>query len=153
MIQLQYRKANYLDESLYLVWANDGDVRKNAFNREKIDAENHHHWFAKKIEEKDTLMLVFIDEFNCPVGQVRIDKSEYLQVDISVDSKFRRKGAAVFMIETAVSEYFHTFGKQQPIYSWIKKDHIVSIKVFEKAGFKINDDNAHLQYLEYIFIP
>ena len=64
MTQLTYRLANNLDEDLYLNWANDDDVRKNAFNSEKITSENHHRWFSKKIKESDTLMLVFEDELN-----------------------------------------------------------------------------------------
>ena len=153
MSQLSYREASFLDENLYLVWANDDDVRKNAFNSAKISAENHKVWFAKKMSENNTLLLVFSNELAVPVGQVRIDETEFVQVDISVDCNYRGKRYALFMLETAVGEYLRKFGKKKPIYSSIKKDNIVSIKIFEKVGFKLVEDNAHLQFNKYIFIP
>ena len=153
MSQLSHRTATAADEALYLQWANDADVRKNSFNEAQISPQNHHSWFSKKLKEEDALLLVFLNEKQEPVGQVRIDKGDYLQVDISVDQQQRGKGYALQMLQMALTEYVQRFGKNIRIFSLIKRENISSIKTFEKAGFKLQEDSAHPLYLKYIFTP
>ena len=113
--------------------------------------ENHHRWFQKKIQEKDALLLVFLNEEEKAVGQVRIDRGEHLQVDISFDASFRGKGYAAPMLQLTLDEYRKRFGKGQQVYSHIKKANISSLKTFEKIGFKKSESADHPDYFTYIF--
>lgn len=104
-MQLSFIIASSADRSLYLQWANDVDVRKNSFNEDAILPENHHRWFAKKILQSDALLLVFYNEKQEAIGQVRIDCDDYFQVDISVDAQHRGRGYAFQMLQLALVEF------------------------------------------------
>jgi UDP-2,4-diacetamido-2,4,6-trideoxy-beta-L-altropyranose hydrolase len=151
MNSLSFKIASSADESLYLQWANDVDVRKNSFNQAAILPENHHRWFTKKIQEKEALLLIFLNEKQESVGQVRIDKDSYYQVDISVDKQQRGKGYALQMLQLALLEFVKMVGYSSPVFSLIKKSNLSSIKTFEKAGFTLHSESESEDYFKYIF--
>ena len=53
--------------------SNDDFVRKNSFNKEKIQWEHHVDWFMKRIKNSSEPFYIIEDENNNFVGQVRID--------------------------------------------------------------------------------
>ena len=151
-MSLSYREANLADEDLYLIWANDDEVRSNAFNTQKIKSEDHHRWFGKKLQDGDALMLVFSDQNNIPVGQVRIDKGDYWQVDVSIDKNHRGKGFGVQMLKLSLIEFSKKIGKNIAVYSLIKKQNIASVRIFEKAGFVLDASEESKDFYKYIFV-
>ena len=68
---LTLRKAKEDDCDLLYRWANDPKVRKNSFNKEKIDYEEHKKWFENKLNSDKSYMFILKDEV--PLGQIRID--------------------------------------------------------------------------------
>jgi RimJ/RimL family protein N-acetyltransferase len=130
-----HRKANLLDTDIYFNWANDKTTRENSFDTKPIIYENHVKWFSQKIQDKKALLLIFEDENNTPIGQIRIENKDNEHViGISIDTNFRGKGYAAKMYVKACQEYYTIFGKSI-IHAYIKKENIASIKSFEKAGF------------------
>lgn len=137
-----FRLAKEIDCLLYFKWANDPLVRKNAFNPEKIDLEDHKKWFSNKISS-DSLLLVFIMQ-NKEVGQIRVDweRSGIGIIDFSIDSNFRGKGLSSKMLSDFTSLYARTKPKCR-LKGVVKQENVASNKAFEKAGFSlVNVENV-----------
>jgi spore coat polysaccharide biosynthesis protein SpsF len=138
---ITFRKADIKDVLLYFDWASDEEVRKNSYSQEKISLGNHTHWFEKKVNSKDALLLVFLTEEQTPIGQVRFEKSseDSAVIGISIDKLLRGKGYAPIMLTMACRHYTSLL-PQVKIYAYIKKENTASYKSFEKAGFRMEEE-------------
>lgn len=136
-MQIHYRKAKLSDLDLYFEWTNDPATRSNSFNTQEVDYQEHTEWFSRKVEDKKALLLVFENEENIPVGQIRIEqKTEENIIGISIDKNFRGLGLAVPMLTIACEVFFTEF-QAKNIHAYIKKTNLASLNSFRKAGFEI----------------
>lgn len=136
-MQIHYRKAKLSDLDLYFTWTNDPATRSNSFNTQEVDYQEHTSWFLRKVEDKKALLLVFENQENIPVGQIRIEqKTDENIIGISVDKNFRGLGLAVPMLTTACEVFFTEF-QAKNIHAYIKKTNLASLNSFKKAGFEI----------------
>jgi len=136
-MQIHYRKAKLSDLDLYFMWTNDPATRSNSFNTQEVNYQEHTDWFSRKVEDKKALLLVFENEENIPVGQIRIEqKTEENIIGISIDKNFRGLGLAVPMLTTACGVFFTEF-QAKNIHAYIKKTNLASLNSFRKAGFEI----------------
>jgi RimJ/RimL family protein N-acetyltransferase len=149
-MQIFHRKAVESDLDLYFDWTNDEDTRKNSFNSQVVDYQSHTNWFLNKISDKKTLMLVFENEDEIPVGQIRIEQKPTENViGISIDKNFRGNGLAVPMLKIASEQFFETF-QEKTIHAYIKITNLASLYSFKKAGFEeeknllINEEMSYL---------
>ncbi len=137
---LTFRKATAADMLLYFEWANDEEVRQQSFQSNPISLEGHKKWFTDKISDPDCIMLLFEDDHNIPVGQIRFqkqDESGYV-IGISIDKSCRGKGYAVMLLQQS-SDYFLKLHPDMMIYAFIKKENIASVRSFANAGFSLNE--------------
>jgi spore coat polysaccharide biosynthesis protein SpsF len=136
-MQIHQRKAKLSDLDLYFVWANDSTTRSNSYNTQEVDYQEHTNWFSRKIEDRKSLLLVFENEENIPVGQIRIEhKTDENIIGISIDTEFRSLGLAVPMLTIACEAFFTNF-QAKNIHAYIKKTNLASLNSFKKAGFEI----------------
>jgi len=136
-MQIHHRKAKLSDLNLYFEWTNEPSTRSNSFSTQEVDYQEHIQWFSKKVEDKRALLLVFENEENIPVGQIRIEqKTEENIIGISIDKKFRGLGLAVPMLTSACEVFFIKF-QAKNIHAYIKKTNLASLNSFKKAGFDI----------------
>ena len=138
---LSYRRATKNDTLLYYNWVNDSNVRKQSFNSNSINFEDHKRWFKSKLKDTDCLMLVFKNENNLDIGQVRIQKEDGKSalIGISIASELRGKGYAREMIQIS-SDCFFIYNPIFIIKAFIKIENSISKYVFEKAGFEFNSE-------------
>jgi len=138
--EIDFRLANERDVDLYFNWANDPEVRKNAFQQSKIEYNNHINWFKKKLSEKSCKMYIFFISKDSYIGQIRIDKQNQENViDISIDKHFRGKKLGVKMLKKASEDYF----KLHPnaiLFAYVKKDNAASLSSFKNANFKTTEE-------------
>ncbi len=150
---LSFRRATITDKIMYFDWANDPVVREQSYNSSPIDFESHCKWFKSKIEDKSCLMLVFQNEENLNIGQVRVQKENMDEaiIGISVSIEHRSKSYAKEMLQIS-SNYFLDSNKGFKINAFIKKKNLNSKYAFEKAGFKFEAEKIHenIQSLHYI---
>lgn len=153
---LTFRKATVDDLLLYFEWVNDTQVREHSFNSFNITLEDHERWFLNKVEDGTCLMLVFQNEENVNIGQIRIQKTDvsFAIIGISISSEQRNKGYAKEMLKLA-SDYFLLANPTFQIDAYIKEKNIHSIHAFEKAGFKfynkiIYANNKSVHYIKTI---
>lgn len=141
---LNFREANIDDLQLYFDWANDEAVRENSYNPAKIDLESHSRWFSAKVDDKSCLLLIFQNEENKNVGQIRIQKQDNQEsiIGVSVDFEFRGKGYAKEMLQLA-SDYFLVLNPDFVINAFIKINNLNSKYAVEKAGFEFT------QFVDY----
>tara|TARA_B110000240_G_scaffold119248_1_gene133481 strand:- start:1968 stop:2996 length:1029 start_codon:yes stop_codon:yes gene_type:complete len=133
MQSLKVRKCVNKDIKLLYNWSNDKLVRSQSFNSNKITIKEHEKWFAEKVENEKSLIL--INEFeNKPVGVVRFELETFNSlIGILIDKNCRGKGLSSYMLIKSSEKYFETFSK--PILAYIKESNIASLKTFKKAGF------------------
>lgn len=136
-MQIHHRKAKLSDLDLYFEWTNDPATRSNSFNTQEVDYQEHTNWFSRKVEDKKALLLVFENEENIPIGQIRIEqKTDENIIGISIDKNFRGLGLAVPMLTSACEVFFTEF-QEKNIHAYIKKTNLASLNSFKKAGFEI----------------
>ncbi len=150
---LSFRKATKSDVKLYFKWASDPVVREQSYKSNPIDFESHAKWFKTKVEDRSCLMLVFQNEENLNIGQVRIQKENINEalIGISVAIEHRGKSYAKEMLQIA-SDYFLDSNKDFKINAFIKKKNLSSKYAFEKAGFEFETEKNYenIQSFHYV---
>ena len=130
---ISLRRAVSADDKLLFAWANDIDVRKNAFEQHEISWEEHTQWFRRKLSDKDC--YIYIASVNDrPVGQIRLDiEDNRALIDYSVDAASRGRGYGSKMLAQALAlpglpiDFF---------LACVKDGNTASAKAFEKCGFQ-----------------
>lgn len=152
LMPLEFRKATLEDSRLLFDWSSDDLVRQNSFNSEQLIFENHNQWFTDKLKDENQLFLIaMVDNQEAGLVRYSLGKNNAV-VGISISKQFRGKQlAARFLVESA-KVYFKT--NALPIFAYIKKQNIASIKSFENAGYsflketKVNDHDTVIYQLE-----
>ena len=130
---ISLRRAVIQDDKLLFAWANDIDVRKNAFEQHEITWEEHIQWFQRKLSARDC--YIYIASVNDrPVGQIRLDiEDNRALIDYSVDAASRGLGYGskmlmqVLVLPGLPIDFF---------LACVKEGNTASAKVFEKCGFQ-----------------
>lgn len=137
--KLTFRNASIKDVNIFYNWTNEADVRKQSYSSDEIEFSDHKKWFEEKISDPFCNLLVFQNNKEESVGQVRIQKesSNEVVIGISVDKNHRGKKYAVQMLKSA-SSYFLKLNPNFIINAYIKKENIKSKKAFENAGYSFN---------------
>ena len=144
---LTHRPARPDDSALYFDWANDPDTRQQSFNSNPIAPETHAGWFTRKLIDANALLLVFENEADEPVGQVRFERQpeadmpDEVIISLSVDASFRGQGLAHQLIRQGCTACWEQWG-DVPIHAYIKPDNRASIRSFEQAGFTLSGESG-----------
>lgn len=140
---ISLRSANYEDCTLLFKWANDSQVRKNAFSTNNIDLESHIKWYENKMNDENTRIFIVLKD-NVEVGQIRVDISDNKGfIDYSIDKNYRGQGIGTQILKLIKFEI-----TKVNLIGYVKKENIASMKAFEKAGYeKIKHDD----FIEYIY--
>jgi RimJ/RimL family protein N-acetyltransferase len=143
--KLSLREADIKDSELLFNWANEINVRTNSISQEPIIWENHLEWFAKKLNDSETkiLILAFGDKL---FGQIRIDLIDsYWNIDYSIDYQFRGKGLGKEIVRLLINKF-----ESYKFKATVKKQNKASINVFTNLGFrKMQIESEDFDYFEY----
>ncbi|MDW8849275.1 GNAT family N-acetyltransferase [Flavobacterium sp. MMLR14_040] len=150
---LSFKKASLADMKLYFEWANDSIVREQSYNSGTIDFENHENWFRSKLSDNSCMMVIFENEENLKVGQIRIQKeSDYdAVIGISIALEHRGKSYGKEMLEMA-TDFFLRLNPNFTINAFIKETNLSSKNVFEKAGFKFKEMRKYENFNSFHYI-
>ncbi len=157
MERIFLRKATLEDAELLFSWANDMDVRRNAFQQQDIMWEEHAAWMHKKLgDENCHIYIARIDMTHVsdelegaerihifdspptvaserPIGQVRLDvKDGRAEIDYSIDVQYRGKGYGTVMLNQVMQ--LPGLGVRTFV-AKVKPGNLASVRVFEKCGF------------------
>lgn len=141
------RKVRPEDVDLLYEWANDPEVRKNAFNTAQIPYEDHVRWFAGLLADASAHQYILCSGGR-PVGQIRLNIEEgNALIDYSVAAKDRGKGYGselLGLIRQQVAK-----DKIQGVIKLtgrVKPGNAASARAFEKNGFEKSVTAEYLQY-------
>jgi RimJ/RimL family protein N-acetyltransferase len=134
---LTLRSADLQDTLLLFDWANDPEVRNNAFSHGSIPWEDHFKWFTQKIASENTQIFILSND-SLPVGQIRFDRDgiEWL-IDYSVSAQNRGKGFGKKIVALALEQ----FDNGSHFKAKVKKENLASQKVFEANGFEVSQQD------------
>jgi len=132
------------DEDCRIIWqwANDPDVRAASFSADFIRYESHVKWFEAKLNDSNCCFFI-AENNNCEsIGQVRFDlKGNQATISISLSRKFRGRGYGSNLIQLA-SQKILEVSNVDVIHAYVKKENVVSLKAFQKAGYKVFGNSA-----------
>lgn len=135
------RTTNINDSNLYLVWANEKEVRENSVNQNEISIESHEKWFNSKLSDENSVLLIS-EVHSAPVGQVRFDiKDKIAHIGYSIDKDHRGKGYGKLLLKKSILYLLNSSKRTNIDYlqGIVKINNIPSSYVFEKLGFsKLN---------------
>lgn len=153
--QINFRKAVWEDAELLFSWANDMDVRRNAFTQHEISWDEHAQWFQKKLSDEDCCIYIAYQNRiggmaerlrERPIGQIRLDiDGDKAEIDYSVCAEMRGHGLGTILIkeiQSLAEERIQKFTAK------VKKSNPASIKVFEKCGFVKTEEKETYVELE-----
>ena len=134
------RLASVDDEQLLLDWANDPDVRAQAFSSDLISKSTHAVWFQNKIADVENCYLfIAVAPNGTPMGQVRFDRvvpiMEKWNIDYSLGHAFRGNRLARTFLAKAFNEVTIRCGSSTTFVAQVKSGNEASVKTFQTLGF------------------
>lgn len=130
------RLATKDDIDLLFLWANDTQVRNNAFHIEKIPYEDHKKWFSKVMRDDLCIQYIFVFE-NKPIGQIRFSiLNDEAEIDYSIVSNMRGKGYGKLMLNLAREELHKSYPSIKTLIGRVKNGNYASEKSFAECGYE-----------------
>jgi spore coat polysaccharide biosynthesis predicted glycosyltransferase SpsG/RimJ/RimL family protein N-acetyltransferase len=124
------RSANANDCLLYFDWANDPEVRTQAFSSEAIIWEAHQNWFSKKLESEASQLFV-LEKMGTAVGQIRFDFHDgYWWIDYSISKDFRGQSLSKTLLRRGLQKMHSIYGTAA-IRAQVKISNVPSQRAFE----------------------
>jgi RimJ/RimL family protein N-acetyltransferase len=133
--EIALRPAAAGDIALLLGWANDREVRRNAFRQDPIPWADHEKWFKEKLADfRAQLFILEVD--GRPAGQVRFDHGpEGAEIDFSVAKEFRGRGLSSILLRMGMERVKARRDSAPAFTGTVKKNNAASAKAFLSAGF------------------
>lgn len=129
------REATSSDESLLFDWVNRPDSLAGKLETHApIPRSEHDAWFAARLADKDTLMLI-AETPGTAAGQVRLqsDGAAFV-VDIYVTPEFRGHKVADSLINAALERLAQRHADAEVV-ALVKPDNTSSAALFRRTGF------------------
>lgn len=124
------RAAMADDCRLYFDWANEPEVRLQAFSSEPIVWEAHQTWFLGKIQSAAAHLFV-MEHKGIPVGQIRFDlHNGYWWIDYSIARDFRGQSLSKTLLCRGLQKMRGLYGSA-PIRAEVKLTNLPSQRAFE----------------------
>ena len=139
------RRAGPSDSELLWQWVNDPEVREASFSKEPIAWQEHQAWFARKLKDPNTLMLIGENDEGRPIGQFRLEWQSAADgtIDVSIAPGLRRAGYGHQLIEQSVRRVFAMTATER-VHAFIRQENHASIRSFERAGFsRVAEKQVH----------
>jgi RimJ/RimL family protein N-acetyltransferase len=132
--KISIRKSTKADGLLLLNWRNEKAVRTQSFDSGEIKLDNHLNWYQTKLEDPNFIFYILELEKQ-PLGLIKIEIEEKNAIiGISIDENYRGRGLSSKALSIGCKEYFKR--EEKPIFAFIKKTNIFSIKTFKSIGFE-----------------
>lgn len=149
-VPIRLRDATTADEALVLRWANDPQARANSLNPQPISVAAHHRWYHAALSDPERLLFIAIDTSDCPLGQIRFDRSasdspdrERSQARISflLDRSVRGQGLALHLLHQGLQSMLERWGMTTEAVAEVLSTNTSSMATFAKAGFQCVSQN------------
>jgi RimJ/RimL family protein N-acetyltransferase len=139
---IKIRKAAAQDCQDLFNWRNDPKTIQMSHNNDSVTWDEHKIWFSDKVKSINTLILICEDYLDfSKIGVVRFDLHEnFSLISINLSPDMRGKGKSSLCINAAIKNFKELFPEIKSIYAEVKKQNLISSKLFKKCGFKLEKD-------------
>lgn len=131
-------RATLNDSDFFLRVRNHPTVREKSSNPEEISAEVHQKWFAGKLQDgKSTLLVIQVAESNC--GTIRFDYDssiKQIEVSIALLPEYTGKGIAIPAMIKAEILALKIYDNARSFKARVLNDNESSKKFFSRAGYQ-----------------
>ena len=144
------------DRDVLYQWANDSEVRNNAFHTEQIIYDTHKLWFANVLKDKDVLQYILVSEEGenkekKEIGQIRLNiYQDRAVIDYSIARDMRKKGFGVKIIQMMEQKLHETGSNISILVAEVKNENVASAKVFEKCGYVESRKKEYVEYIKHL---
>ena len=115
-------------------------TRKASFFEVFIPWEEHVEWFNSRIADQNHYFYIITDSQEKPIGQIRFSvKSDNAVISFSIAPEFRGFGIGTKALKLGTQKLFQE-SNVNAIIAFVRVDNQVSLKVFQKAGFVIEEE-------------
>lgn len=136
---LRLRPARLDDETMYYVWVNDPEVRKQSFTSEPVHLDQHQSWFRTRLQSDTALLRVFINQDGLPLGQIRFERCQDMPsrsiISFSLDPVARGYGLSAQLLLLGSAELRRQWSDCVEAYGEVRADNHASCSAFLRAGF------------------
>jgi RimJ/RimL family protein N-acetyltransferase len=116
-------------------WRNEPSARAASINAAYIPYQAHQRWFASKLEDPATIILVVLDNQGHEVGYVRFNiQGEEAEISLSLGRLERGKGYGAAAIRQG-SDRLMIGGTTKRVVAYVKANNLASTAAFRRAGF------------------
>ena len=145
-MEIEFKEATAEDCEIIYRWVNDFSVRKNAFNQNVIEYEDHKKWYENRLYSDDCFIFI-CSIHGTSVGHIRLDINENIGIiDYSVDKDERNKGYGTKILKDIVKFIENKDLNIMMLKGKVKNENIHSQKAFIKAGY---EETMKKEYIEY----
>ena len=142
---IMLRRCTYSDMDIIYKWINDDEVRNNSFNSDYIEYEVHVKWFNEKINSNNIYMYIILNN-NKEIGTIRLEKhNSKAIISYLISNEYRGKGYGNKVIDLIKKEAI--INNIDILEAVVKKDNIVSRRIFINNGFFEIQENDRYLYL------
>ncbi|MEO9461247.1 MAG: GNAT family N-acetyltransferase [Marinomonas sp.] len=125
---VKFRPITLDDAAMLLLWRNDPTTRKASVGSEPVEWEDHIEWLRSSLTNSNReLLLALLDEE--PIGTVRIDRNDKIEMSWTIAPSARGKGLGKQMVRAALPD--------GEVTARIKRYNIASQRIALAAGFQL----------------
>jgi len=123
------------DSRLLWAWRNDPVTRGMSRRTEEVSWGSHKDWYVKAMQSNEKVILMG-EKDSVKIGMVRFDfiENSYAEININLNPDMRGKGLGKILLLEGCKYGFENL-KLGRIYAEIKPENLLSVKIFESAGF------------------
>ena len=128
-------------------WANDTIVRANSLNKNKISPNEHHSWFQGSLNNPDILHWIGIDDYGCPLGQIRLNRNKetkQVRLSFSLDLIARGQGLSKELLHKCLAAMECIWGNDIEVFAEVLTSNIASKACFAGANFTPDIDDKSI---------
>lgn len=126
------RKATTDDAADVLAWRNDPLTREMSRSTKPVGAADHVRWFQSALQDPACTLLIG-EQGGRKIGMVRLARGEETEVSINLNPAARGRRLAGELLALALAD------EPGAILAVIKPENLASIRLFEGAGFALQE--------------
>lgn len=138
---LALRRADEGDCRLVFDWANDGLTRAMSFSGDPIPWERHRRWFAARLGDERSLLLMVTQGGTEPIGVVRFERTGSNEAVVSITLAPARRGRG--LCAPALRLACERARERWPgllVHAYVRPENTASLRAFARIGFEPRQD-------------
>lgn len=142
---LNVRRATIDDAMDLLRWKNEADTRKfSIIAKDEIKVEDHLKWLSRILQDPNVRLYVIVKD-SCPVGDIRFDISDEVEISVRIDKPYRNQGIGSWAVGNIGPMEMADIKK--PFMAKIVEGNGASMRIFTKNGFTLTRHENGVSYL------